>query len=329
MSLKPLTGSKVSLKQFVTIHGLPETPCEFEPPTKKQRKAIALTLNQVIARRDRKGPFDNFKDNEQYFIILNTLETIYWNNNNNDTAKCSSLSAILIPAVILELIAEYSTGKIYDCWCKKKSEILVMNDDSIYPSDNECFPTICCIVGCHNVIFDCHYDPYGESPNKCAECEAYLCDNCMNECREEHPCCDDCLLTCAGDACVGASSICTVHNREYLRDTSGEYDNWGIKNCGSCYQYYCGDCASLGDCRKCRITFCSQCCPDWFCSNEECDNYICIKCNEDRMSMCEVCQETYCKTCIKTCKKCGRHFCLDDGDEFVCNQCVTELKSTM
>ena len=97
-----------------------------------------------------------------------------------------------MPASILKLIAEYSTGEIYDCWCDKKSEILVMNDDSIYPSDNECSPTICKNNECHNVLFGCDEDEIYDL--KCDECEELYCQQCIRDCVFEHPCCRDCLI---------------------------------------------------------------------------------------------------------------------------------------
>ena len=151
----------------------------------KQRKATSSAKNQMQVTRS-KGPFSNFKDNKQYFMILDTLERVCWyqnnNNNNVDTSKRSSLSTVLIPTCILKVIAEYSTGKIFNCKRHKKNEILVMNDDSIYPSnhDHQCLATICSVNECPNVIFRCEEYIYPLPPNRCSECGDYLCDNCCD-----------------------------------------------------------------------------------------------------------------------------------------------------
>ena len=72
---------------------------------------------QVITRP--KGPFDNFKDNKQYCMIRDTLGTFcsYQNNNNNNVDT-------LIPGVILEIIAEYATGKSTTVGVIKKMKYL-------------------------------------------------------------------------------------------------------------------------------------------------------------------------------------------------------------
>ena len=323
MSLKPLTGFKINLKQFLAIHGLPEPPNQVEPPTKKQRKSARSSTHQMQVITHRKGPFNNSEDNEQYFDILDTLEIVIWDNNSNSNNKSkSSLASLdIMPASILELIAEYATGKIYDCWCDKKSEILVMGDDSIHSRNNECSPTICNNNTCHNVLFGCDENQIYDI--KCRECEELCCWECIGECVHGHPCCGYCLVSCAGDDCRadGAPSVCLTDNDDYIQD--GNCDNCGIEKCGGCKEYYCGQCATFAECYQCKNDFCNQCHPDWFCKNEECDDYACINCNKDRISMCEICEETYCKTCIKTCKNCDTHVCqqCDEINDDICNSC--------
>ena len=300
----------------------------------KQRKATSSAKNQMQVITRRKGPFSNFKDNKQYFMILDTLERVYWyqnnnNNNNVDTPKCSSLSTVLVPGVILKLIAEYSSGKIHNCKRHKKTEILVMNDGSIYPRDHDhqCLATICSVNECHNVIFRCEEYIYPLPPNRCSECGDYLCDNCMKECSEDHPCCDRCLISCAGDFCItiGAPSICISHYLNYTQDITDiiefedeEYDNCGINQCGGCYEYYCYECALFGECNQCKKGFCSQCRPDWFCTNQECGDYACMNCNKDEMFRCKLCKQNYCDFCSE-CQE------LDDVDEFLCDQCEATM----
>ena len=86
---------------------------ESNEPAEKRRTTYTSEKNQASNTASNKFPFNDAEDNANYLSILNTLQTIYWeNNNNNSNSLCSSS---IIPGVVLQLIAEYSTGKIYQC----------------------------------------------------------------------------------------------------------------------------------------------------------------------------------------------------------------------
>ena len=207
-----------------------------EPQAKKQRTSTTISAGKdqdITKRAGESGPFKNDKDNENYYSILNTLETIYWENSDN-SKDVSHSQSFIVPASILKLIAQYSTGKILQCTeCKNKTEVLIMNDESMYCNNtfNESSPAICCGDHCKEILFCCNKN---SEYNQCGECGDYYCDDCIRRCVQDHACCKECLVWCAGCG-DDDDAICHSCNQAYI--DYGDYEGHGIKENG-----YCSNC---------------------------------------------------------------------------------------
>lgn len=248
----------------------------------------------------------------------------------------------MVPKPILQLIAEYATGKIkiYECTdCYNEIEILIMNDRSIYYSNNNnssydkfTVPPICCGNECNTPLFCCN--KISKKHNQCTNCENDFCQYCISECSFEHPCCDDCLLSCAGGNCGVGTEVCYQCN-EVAIDNSLLLAMW---QCDKCKNGYCGHCTNdcgikHGNCSQCHNEICGECCPDWFCTNaKDCKGFSCMDCNKHGICKCKSCKKKYCRHCIETCDNCGKYYCqqckgLFDGVD-ICSRCARKCKKS-
>ena len=293
----------------------------LDEPKAKKRRSNTSSSNR---KKDKSScisyskPFKHEEDNKEYLSIVKTLKKICWNSNKknfNSKYPLSPYQLILstIPSTILQLIAEYSTGKIYQCTVCDKSEVLIMHDKSMYSSDDKSAPIICANDDCNGVIFCCN-------KNECPRCDKYFCDYCMGECCQipEHPCCVECLLTCG---------LCYA----YLEHGGICYSccNYSLEICDGCNHCYCYECVVFSRCRKCQNSFCSQCHPDWYCANAtDCQSFVCMDCNKNGMDKCKECKKTYCQDCVETCIKCGKYYCdnCKKSSDKMCTRCIKKSK---
>ena len=260
-----------------------------------------------------------------YLSILKTLKTMYWNNFSNSKYKSSRT----IPSVILQLIAEYSTGQILQCEeCDKETEVLIMNDHTIYSSNDEFAPIICPGNQCDEVMFCCTKGH--EDVNECRACGDYFCEYCIGQCCYEHPCCFECLLTC-GVCCninQDGDGVCPSCNGDAIDDNFGSGAIW---ICDGCKGTFCGACALFDTCKKCWNEYCNQCHSDWYCTNSGyCTNSICMDCNKNGMNKCKGCKKKYCQDCVETCGKCGKYYCdhCNKSSDKMCTRCIKKSKKS-
>ena len=178
----------------------------------------------------------------------------------------------------------------------------------------------------------------------CAECDQYVCDECLCECanggffcEDDFGECDHCgngfCWDCLGE-CTNGGFFC--ENDFFICEECGNGFCWEcMGECSTCGGFYCVE--DFGECDHCGNGFCWDCLGEctnggFFCEN---DFFYCTTCGngfcEDCIYECSSCSETICEDCIVgECEVCGMSLCENCGTLecnngcIVCESCLLE-----